>query len=40
MSPVLVVAPTRVKRGKSSRMLRAAGPLPRTMSIWKSSMAG
>src|SRR5579875_3952706 len=40
MSPVRVVAPINVKRGKSSRSDLAAGPLPRTMSSWKSSIAG
>src|SRR6266545_2100568 len=40
ISPVRVVAATRVKRGRSSRRLRAPGPLPSTTSIWKSSIAG
>ena len=40
MSPVRVVAPTSVKRGRSRRIERAAGPLPSTMSSWKSSIAG
>ncbi len=39
-SPVRVVAPTRVKRGRSRRIERAVGPLPIRMSSWKSSMAG
>ena len=38
--PVRVVAPMSVKRGRSSRMERAAGPLPMTMSSVKSSIAG
>jgi ribosomal protein L15E len=38
--PGRVVAPTSVKRGSSRRIVRAAGPCPRTMSILKSSMAG
>ena len=38
MAPVRVVAPTRVNGGRSSRIDRAAGPLPMTMSSWKSSM--
>jgi hypothetical protein len=37
--PVRVVAPTRVKRGRSSRMERAVGPLPMRMSSLASSMA-
>ena len=40
MSPVRVVAPINVKRGSSSRIERADGPLPITMSSWKSSIAG
>ena len=40
MRPVRVVAPTNVKRGRSSLIERAAGPLPNTMSSWKSSIAG
>ena len=35
-----MVAPTSVKRGSSSRIERADGPLPMTMSSWKSSIAG
>jgi hypothetical protein len=35
-----VVAPTTVKRGSLSRIERAEGPLPITMSSAKSSMAG
>ena len=35
-----MVAPTKVNRGKLNRMEEAAGPLPTTMSSWKSSMAG
>ena len=38
--PVRVVAPTSVNGGKVRRMLDAAGPLPTTMSSWKSSIAG
>ena len=38
--PVRVVAPTNVNRGSDNRMLDAAGPLPTTMSSWKSSIAG
>jgi hypothetical protein len=38
--PVRVVAPTSVNGGSVSRMLDAAGPLPTTMSSWKSSIAG
>ena len=38
--PVRVVAPTSVNGGIVSRMLDAAGPLPTTMSSWKSSIAG
>ena len=38
--PVRVVAPMSVKRGTSSLMERAAGPLPITMSRKKSSIAG
>ena len=40
MRPGRVVAPIRVKRGSSSRMVLAAGPWPMTMSMTKSSMAG
>ena len=40
ISPVRVVAPMRVKRGRSRRIERAAGPFPITMSSWKSSIAG
>ena len=40
MSPARVVAPTRVNRGRSRRIERADGPLPITMSSWKSSIAG
>ena len=40
ISPVRVVAPTRVNRGRSSRIDRAEGPWPRTMSSSKSSIAG
>src|SRR5918994_6153379 len=40
MRPVRVVAPASVKRGRSSRIDRADGPLPITMSSWKSSIAG
>jgi hypothetical protein len=40
IEPVRVVAPTSVKWGTSSRIDRAAGPLPSTMSSWKSSIAG
>ena len=39
-SPVLVVAATRVKRGISSLIDLAAGPLPITISKKKSSIAG
>ena len=39
-SPVRVVAPTSVKRGRSSLIDRAAGPFPMTMSRAKSSIAG
>ena len=35
-----VVAPIRVKRGRSSRTLRRAGPLADMMSSAKSSIAG
>ena len=38
--PVRVVAPTSVNGGIVSRILDAAGPLPTTMSSWKSSIAG
>jgi len=38
--PQRVVAPTRVKCGRSRRMERAVGPLPITMSSFASSMAG
>ena len=38
--PLRVVAPTSVNRGRSSRNDRADGPLPITMSSWKSSIAG
>ena len=38
--PLRVVAPTSVNRGRSSRIERAVGPLPMTMSSWKSSIAG
>jgi hypothetical protein len=38
--PVRVVAPTSVKRGIVNRIDEAAGPLPTTMSSWKSSIAG
>src|SRR4051794_26270236 len=38
--PVRVVAPTRVKRGRSSVSVRAAGPWPTMMSSRKSSSAG
>ena len=36
----LVVAPMRVKGGRSSLIERAAGPSPMTISSWKSSIAG
>ncbi len=39
-SPARVVAPTRVKGGRSSLMERAAGPSPIMISSWKSSSAG
>ena len=39
-SPVLVVAPTNVKRGRSIFTERAPGPWPMMRSSWKSSMAG
>ncbi len=39
-SPVRVVAPTSVKRGRSIFTVRAAGPWPITRSSWKSSSAG
>jgi len=35
-----VVAPTSVKGGRLSRIERAAGPFPSTMSTAKSSIAG
>ena len=38
--PALVVAPMRVKRGRSSRMELADGPLPTMISMAKSSIAG
>ena len=38
--PARVVAPTSVNGGRSSLTLRAAGPSPIMMSIWKSSSAG
>ena len=38
--PARVVAPMSVKRGRSSRMELADGPLPTMMSMAKSSMAG
>ena len=38
--PVRVVAPIKVNRGNDNLIDDAAGPLPTTMSIWKSSMAG
>ncbi len=38
--PGLVVAPTNVNRGRSSRIDRAVAPLPSTMSSVKSSSAG
>ena len=38
--PARVVAPTSVNGGRSSLTLRAAGPSPIMMSIWKSSIAG
>ena len=38
--PGRVVAPTSVKRGSGSSMVRAAGPCPSTMSSLKSSIAG
>ena len=38
--PALVVAPTRVNFGRSSRMELALGPLPTMMSMAKSSIAG
>jgi hypothetical protein len=38
--PVRVVAPISVKRARSMRTERAAGPSPMIRSSWKSSMAG
>ena len=38
--PARVVAPTRVKAGRSMRTLRADGPSPMIRSSWKSSIAG
>ncbi len=38
--PARVVAPTSVNGFRSSLTLRAAGPSPIMMSIWKSSSAG
>ena len=38
--PARVVAPTRVKGGRSMRTERAAGPSPMIRSSWKSSIAG